>query len=108
MPTRRTPLPLVAFALLLACGAVLRPAAQTSAATTVALMRELMDEGRATFLVGNHEHKLARYATEGRHAAEGRVATHRELADFGEGLLQWYVDEQVEEVDSMTTLLGQG
>ncbi|MCA9614465.1 MAG: metallophosphoesterase [Sandaracinus sp.] len=64
-----------------------------SAATTVALMRELMSEGRGTFLVGNHEHKLARYATEGRHAAEGRVATHRELADFGEGLLQWYVEE---------------
>ena len=43
MPTRRTPLPLVAFALLLACGAVLRPAAQTSAATTVAQPAPMRD-----------------------------------------------------------------
>lgn len=43
MSHRRTPWPLVTFALLLACGAVLRPAAQTSATTPVALPAPMRD-----------------------------------------------------------------
>lgn len=62
-----------------------------SSAKTVAIMRELVESGAGTFLNGNHEHKLARYAVEGRHASPGRVATFDELRDFGDGLLEWYL-----------------
>lgn len=62
-----------------------------SSAMAVALMRELENVGEGTFLCGNHEHKLARYADGGRHASPGRVETLRELTDFGDGLLDWYL-----------------
>jgi len=62
-----------------------------SSAMAVALMRELEDVGEGTFLCGNHEHKLARFANGGGSAAPGRVETLRELTDFGDGLLEWYL-----------------
>jgi len=63
-----------------------------SSSMAVALMREAMAEGVATFLIGNHEHKLAVLVGTGQFGTPGRVDTRDELEDYGDGLLAWYVE----------------
>jgi protein phosphatase len=63
-----------------------------SSAMAVAVMREVVERGEGAFLVGNHEHKLARLAREGTYATSRRLETLSELQSFGDGLLDWYLE----------------
>lgn len=61
-------------------------------ALAVEYMRNLVDEGRGAFLIGNHEHRLALLAQTGRSGAAPRMQTLFDLNAYGEGLLTWYLD----------------
>jgi hypothetical protein len=63
-----------------------------SSAMAVAVIREVVEAGEGAFLVGNHEHKLARLAREGTFGTPRRVETLTELEAFGDGLLEWYLE----------------
>lgn len=68
-----------------------------ASAKVVALMRDIEAAGAGTFLSGNHEYKMRKYADSGAYGSPGRVRVHQELQEHGRGLLDWFLSRVAEE-----------